>query len=81
MNITIDWLTDILATGPVPLKTIKIRMGEINISKPTLYRARNVLGVISQDGAEGPVWQLPKPAVPSYQSQGGPGLETVTGVV
>lgn len=54
-----DFLRDVLADGLTPVKGVETEANNAGISKATLRRAKDKLGVLPRKGAEGWYWRLP----------------------
>ena len=59
IEVAIDFLRGRLADGPVSLKTLENEAEADKISKPTLYRAREALGITGETNGDRTTWALP----------------------
>ena len=57
-----EWLKDYLQSGPASANAIQAAAEAVGISAPTLKRAKQALGILSQRDNETWFWRLP-----SYQ--------------
>jgi putative DNA primase/helicase len=62
-----DFLRDILADGLTPVKGVEAEASNAGISKATLRRARERLGVVPRKGADAWYWRLPMQDVQGAQ--------------